>query len=249
MKIRDEIFEQFNIVRERIAQGIHDNDWSAVGWNVALIAAVIMAVVALAVGVLALVWKILGTLLGKIFSVPLVLVVISLVYEKFFGSSRKARQTEHNGEALERWAGQVYYYVRDSMYYVFRTVARRTSIQMPDDPADIEMRNKFFRQGGHIVFQFYAQVLGTRDKAKFEQKLRDTIVQLHKDGRFVGLSEELVEVNGLLYCPLQVLNMEEHDDGFVVQIVFADKETIPLVERGQERQRKAPGKTLYDDEP
>ena len=73
MKIRDEIFEQFNIVRERIAQGIHDNDWSAVGWNVALIAAVIMAVVALAVGVLALVWKILGTLLGKIFSVPLVL--------------------------------------------------------------------------------------------------------------------------------------------------------------------------------
>ena len=71
MKIRDEIFEQFNIVRERIAQGIHDNDWSAVGWNVALIAAVIMAVVALAVGVLALVWRILGTLLGKIFSVPL----------------------------------------------------------------------------------------------------------------------------------------------------------------------------------
>ena len=124
MKIRDEIFEQFNIVRERIAQGIHDNDWSAVGWNVALIAAVIMAVVALAVGVLALVWKILGTLLGKIFSVPLVLVVISLVYEKFFGSSRKARQAEHNGEALERWAGQVYYYVRDSMYYVFRKIGR-----------------------------------------------------------------------------------------------------------------------------
>ena len=153
MKIRDEIFEQFNIVRERIAQGIHDNDWSAVGWNVALIAAVIMAVVALAVGVLALVWKILGTLLGKIFfSCRWFWLSSASCMRSFFGSSRKARQTEHNGEALERWAGQVYYYVRDSMYYVFRTVARRTSIQMPDDPADIEMRNKFSVKVGTSSF-------------------------------------------------------------------------------------------------
>lgn len=249
MRIRDEILERINNVRERIAQAIHDGNWSALGWDIALVIAMMMVTVAIAVGVLALVWKILGTLLSKIFSVPLVLLIIGLVYENFLGGSRKARQTERDGDALERWAGQVYYYVRDSMYYVFRAVARRTSIQMPDDPADIEMRNQFFRQGKHIVFQFYAQVLGAQDKAKFEQKLRDTIVQLHKDGRFVGLSEELVEVNGRLYCPLQVLNVEEHDGGFVVQIVFADEKTIPLVERGQERQRKAPSKTLYDDEP
>lgn len=247
MKIREEILARFNAVRERIAQGIHDSDWPAVGWNVALIAAVVMVAVALAVGVLALVWKILGTLLGKIFAVPLVLFILGLSYKMNLEDSRKARQAERNGDALEWRAGQVYYYVRDSLYYVFRTVARRTSIQMPDDPADIEMRNQFFRQGGHIVFQFYAQVLGTQDKAKFEQKLRDTIVQLHKDGRFVGLNDELVEVNGFLYCPLQVLNVEECDDGFVVQIVLADEETIPLVERAQERQRKAPGKTLFDD--
>lgn len=249
MRIRDEILERINNVRERIAQAIHDGNWSALGWDIALVIAMMMVTVAIAVGVLALVWKILGTLLGKIFSVPLVLLIIGLVYENFLGGSRNARQMERDAADLERWAGQVYYYVRDSMYYVFRAVARRTSIQMPDDPADIEMRNQFFRQGKHIVFQFYAQVLGAQDKAKFEQKLRDTIVQLHKDGRFVGLSEELVEVNGRLYCPLQVLNVEEHDGGFVVQIVFADEKTIPLVERGQERQRKAPSKILYDDEP
>ena len=92
MKIRDEIFEQFNIVRERIAQGIHDNDWSAVGWNVALIAAVIMVAVALAVGVLALVWKILGTLLGKIFSVPLLLLILGL--------AAKGQQRKPEPEAL-----------------------------------------------------------------------------------------------------------------------------------------------------
>lgn len=249
MSIRDAILERFNNIRERIAQGIHDSDWFTVGWSVALIAAVVMVAVALAVGVLALVWKILGTLLGKIFSIPLVLLAIGLVYDNSLSGLRKESIVERSKEALERWAGQVYFYVRDSMYYVLRAVARRTNVQMPDDPADIEMRNQFFRQGGHIVFQFYAQVLGTQDKAKFEQKLRDTIVQLHKDGRFVGLSDELVEINGFLYCPLQVLNVEECDDGFVVQIVFADKETIPLVERAQERQRKAPGKTLYDDEP
>lgn len=251
--ILDAIKGHIDRIRKNIAQAIKDIDvptlarYGGIGLIALLIA--LLVVIVLTAGVLALMGKILGTLFGKIVSVPFVLLVIGLVYDGFLSGSRKARQTERNGDALERWAGQVYYYVRDSIYYVFRALARRTSIQMPEDPADIEMRNQFFRQGGHIVFQFYAQVLGTQDKSKFEQKLRDTIAQLHKDGRFVGLSEELVEVNGLLYCPLQVLNVEEHDNGFAVQIVFADKETIPLVERSQERQRKAPGKTLYDDEP
>ena len=45
------------------------------------------------------------------------------------------------------------------------------------------------------------------------------------------------------------MNVEEYDDGYVVQIVFADEETISLIGRAQERQRKAPSQTLYDDEP
>lgn len=57
MKIRDEILERINSVRERIAQAIHDSDWSTVGWNVALVLAVVMVAVALAVGTLALVGK------------------------------------------------------------------------------------------------------------------------------------------------------------------------------------------------
>lgn len=247
--IIDAIKDHVDRIRKNVARAIKDVDVPTLARYSCIGVIGLLIVVALAVGGLALVGKVLDTLLGKIFSVPLVLLVIGLVYDGFFSGSRKAHQTERNGDALERWAGQVYFYVRDSIYYVFRAVARRTNIQMPDDPTDIEMRNQFFCQGGHIVFQFYAQVLGTQDKTKFEQKLMDTIIQLHKDGRFVGLSEELVEVNGRLYCPLQVLNVEEHDGGFVVQIVFADEETIPLVERSQERQRKSPGKTLYDDEP
>lgn len=248
MSIREEILERINNVRVRIAQAIHDGAWSAVGWNIALVLAVVMVAVALAVGVLVLVGKILSTLLGKIFSVPLILLIIGLAYDNFGGGSRKKNIVDRTAEALTRWAEQVYYYVRDSMYYVFRAVARKMNIQMPDDPDDIEMRNRFIRQGEYMVFQFYVKLLGAVDKAKFEQKLTDTIVQLHRDGRFLGIPEDLVNVNGRLYCPLQVLNVEEYDDGFVVQIVFADEETIPLVERAQERQRKTPGKTLYDDE-
>ena len=248
MRIRDAIFERLNEIRERIAEGIHDKDWSAVGWNIALVLAVVMVAAALAVGALALVGKILSTLLGKVFAVPLILLIIGLVYDNFLSGSRKERIAERTAEALNRWAEQVYYYVRDSMYYVFRAVARRMEIQMPDDPSDIEMKNRFICQGKYVVFQFYVKLHGTADKAKFEHKLTDMIAQMHRDGRFLGISEDLVNVNGRPYCPLQVLNVDEYDDGFVVQIVFADEETIPLVERAQESQRKTPGKTLYDDE-
>lgn len=244
MSIRNEILERCNKARERIAKAIHDGDWSALGWNVALVLAIVMVAVALSVGVLALVGKILGTLLGKIFAVPLALSILGLSYKM----NCKERQTDRDTAALEKWARQVYFYVRDSMYYVFRAVARRTNVQIPDDPSDIEMRNRFFLQGRHIVFQFYVLLLAAQDKVKFTEKLTDTMAQLHRDGRFLGITEDLVKVNGLLYCPLQVLNVEEHDNGYVVQIVFADEETIPLVERAQERQRKTPGKTLFDDE-
>lgn len=245
----------FNAIKERwskfckgVAQAISGNDKAAQARYAGIILALVLIVLALSVGVLALMGKILGTLLGKIFSVPLILLIAGLVYEKFFSGPRKKGKVKRTVEELIRWAGQVYFYVRDSMYYVFRAVARRMNIQMPDDPDDIEMRNRFICQGEYIVFQFYVKLLGAVDKIKFEQKLTDTIVQLHRDGRFLGIPEDLVNVNGCLYCPIQVLNVEEYDDGFVVQIVFADEETIPLVERAQERQRKTPGKTLYDDE-
>lgn len=249
MSIRDEILERINNVRVRIAQAIHDGDWSALGWNTALILAVVMVAVALAVVVLALVGKILSTLLGKIFSVPLILLVIGLIYDGFFSGSRKARQTESIEESLERWAEQVYGYVRDSMFYVVQAMASRVSIIIkPNAHWDIEMKNRFFLQGDHIVFQFFVQMLALMEKSDFEQKLTDTLVKMHREGKLVGITSELVQINNLPYCPLQVLNVEPYDDGYVVQIVYADEDTITLVKREQQRQRKTPGKILFDDE-
>ena len=245
MKIREEILARFNAVRERIAQGIHDSDWSAVGWNVALIAAVVMVAVALAVGILALVWKILGTLLGKIFAVPLVLFILGLSYKMNLEDSHRAHIVERTVEALTRWAEQMYGYVRDSMYLVIQNMADRVSIIVkPNAHWDIEMKNRFFRQGDHIVFQFFVQMLAPMEKADFARKLTDTLVKMHREGKLVGITSELVEINNLPYCPLQVLNVKPYDDGYVVQIVYADEDTITLVKREQQRQRKDPGQYL-----
>ena len=249
MSILEEIQARINAFKDHIAQAIHDGDWSTVGWNVALVLAVVMVAVALAVGTLALVGKILGTLLGKVLAVPLVLFVLGLSYKYNLEDSHKARQTERDADTLERWAEQVYGYVRDSTYYVVQAMAGRVRLIIkPNAPWDIEMQNRFFRQGEHMVFQFFVQLLGPMEKPRFEQKLTDCMVQLHREGRLVGITSELVEINNLPYCPLQVLNVEPYDDGYVVQIVYADEDTVTTVKRGQQRQRKSPSQKFFDDE-
>ena len=247
--IWNSIVERFNRWCEDTAQSIRDSNWSVVGWNIALALAIVMVVVALAVAVLALVGKILGTVLGKIFSVPLVLLIIGLVYDNFFAGSRNKRKAEREAEELEAWAGRAYEYVRDSMFYVVQAMADRMKVVKPHSPHDIEMGNRFFCQGNYTIFQFYVQLWETLDKSRFEQKLTDTISQMHRDHRLVGIPSDLVEVNHRYYCPLLVLNVEPFDDGYTVQVVFADEETVPLVDRAKQRNRKAPSQTLYDDEP
>lgn len=248
MKIKDAILERWYDVRDRMAYAIQDGDWTTLLWYIGLVLAVVLAALALGVGVLALIWKAFGTVLGKIFAVLLVLFIFGKSYQLNFEDSRKARQAERDIAELNRWATQVYGYVRDSMYYVLQNLADRANIIKPNVPSDIEMGNKFFRQNGHIVFQFYVELSKAMDKAKFEEKLTATLFQMHRDGRLVGIASDLVEINNLPYCPLQVLNVEQYDDGFTFQIVFADEETIPLVERGQQRNRKRPGKNLFDDD-
>lgn len=248
MRIRDEILERINNVRERMAQAIHDGNWPALGWDVARVSAAALVVLAVALVILALVGKILGTLLGKIFSVPLVLLIIGWVYGKFLEGPHNERKAERDAEELEAWAGRAYKYVRDSLFYVVQALADRMKVVKPNVPSDIEMGNRFFRQGNYIIFQFYVQLWETLDKSRFEQKLTDTISQMHRDHRLVGIPSDLVEVNHRYYCPLLVLNVEPYDDGYTVQVVFADEETVPLVDRAKQRNRKAPSQTLYDDE-
>lgn len=247
-EILDAIKDHVDRIRKNVAKAITDVDVPTLARYSGISLIVLLVVITLGVGTLALVGKILGTLLGKVFAVPLVLFVLGLSYKMNFEDSRKARQTERIGETLEQWAEQVYGYVRDSMFFVVQAMASRVSaIIKPNAHWDIEMKNRFFLQGDHIVFQFFVQMLAPMEKADFAQKLTDTLVRMHREGQLVGITSELVEINNLPYCPLQVLNVKPYDDGYVVQIVYAEEDTITMVEREQERQRKAPGKTLYDD--
>ena len=170
------------------------------------------------------------------------------MYKAYFGGSREPDEDERNAEKLKKWAKQVYGYIRDSMFYVVQNLADRTNIIRPSAASDIELENRFFLQDKHIVFQFYVEMSSAMDKAKFEEKFTTTLFQMHHDGRLVGIASDLVEINNLPYCPLQVSNVEQYDDGFTVQIVFADEETIPLVEREQQRNRKRPGKNFFDND-
>lgn len=102
IKIRNEILERFNKIRERIVQAIHDGDWSAVAWNVAIVLAIVA--VALGRGRSGLAWKVLGTLLGKIFAVPLVLFILVLSYKMNLENSRAAYCVKSEFAMLDEWA-------------------------------------------------------------------------------------------------------------------------------------------------
>jgi len=248
--------EIFNAAKQRCheffqdtAQAILKRDKQTYRRNILIAVCTMLSAIVLIGLLIALLWKALGTLLGKVFMVPMVLFILGLSYKMNLEDSRKARQAEREADKLEVWAERAYEYVRDSMFYVVQAIADRIKVVKPNVPNDIEMGNRFFRQGNYIIFQFYVQLWETLDKAKFEQKLTDTLNRMHRDHRLVGIPPDLIEVNHRYYCPLLVLDVEPYDDGYTIQVVFADEETVPLVDRAKQRNRKAPSKTLYDDEP
>ena len=225
MSIRDEIRERFNNIRECIAQGIHDGDWSAVGWNVALILAIVMVAVALGVGALALVWKILGTLLGKVFAVPLFLLIFGLAVTD---------------------PEQVYGYVLNALFLVFRAVSEySTNIVMPSRPSAIELTDEPYTiEDGYVVYNFLAKTCGPIDTAQLKRDMTRTIRQMHQAHELNGIPRDLVQINGAWYCPLQILgNPQDFGEYVQVSVVFATEKTIELTHA-----RKRKGKNLTDDE-
>lgn len=257
MKIRDEILERFNKIRERIAQGIHDGDWSAVGWNVALVLAVVMVAFALAVGVLALVWWVLGTLLGKVFAVPLVLFILGLSYKMNLEDSRAAHRVKGESAMLEEWADGIYEYVRDAMFLAFRAVSEYTNIVTPSRASAIELvESPYTLEDGYAVFNFIAKVCGSVDVDNLKKDLVRTVQQLHRAHELNGLPRDLVQINGAWYCPLQILGKpQDMGDYIQVSVVFATEKTVELTRARRllnldntRYARRKRGETFTDDE-
>lgn len=230
MKIRDEILERFNNVRERIAHGIHDGNWSAVGWNVALILAIMMVAAALGVGVLALVWKILGTLLGKVFAVPLVLFILGLSYKMNLEDSRAAHRAKRESATMGEWVESIYEYVRDAMFLVFRAVSEYTNIVMPPRPSAIELvETPYTLEDGYAVFNFIVKVCGPVDVGTLKNDLMRTLQQMHRAHELNGIPRDLTEINGGYYCPLQILGTPQDFGEYVqVSVVFATEKTVKV---------------------
>lgn len=230
MKITDAILERINHVRERIAQAIHDGDWSTVAWNAALVLAVIMVAVALSVGVLALAWKVLSTLLGKIFAVPLALLILGLSYKINFEDSRTARRVQNESAALDEWAEEMYDYVRDAMFLVFRAVSEYSDIVTPSRCSAIELpENCYSIEDGFVVFNFIAKVCGPVDTAQLKMDMQTALRQMHRTHELNGIPRDLAEINGSYYCPLQILGKpQDLGDHVQVSVVFANEKTVEL---------------------
>ena len=208
-----------------------------------------MVAVALGVGALALVWKILGTLLGKVFAVPLFLLIFGLAVTEQRKPRTGGRETDPE---------QVYGYVLNALFLVFRAVSEySTNIVMPSRPSAIELTDEPYTiEDGYVAYNFLAKTCGPIDTAQLKRDMTRTIRQMHQAHELNGIPRDLVQINGAWYCPLQILgNPQDFGEYVQVSVVFATEKTIELTHArkllylddiGHARKRK--GKNLTDDE-
>lgn len=240
-----------------IAQAISDSDWKTVFYNAGIALVVVLGAVALAVVVLVLVGKILGTLLGKVFAVPLVLFILGLSYKMNLEDSRKARRIKSESATLDEWAEEVYGYVLNALFLVFRSVSEYTNIITPTRASSIELiDNPYTIEDGYVVFNFVDKVCGPIDTAQFKADIQRTLRQMHRAHELNGIPRDLTEINGSYYCPLQILGKPQDFGDYVqVSVVFATEKTVALTRADKllnldntRYARRKRGETLTDDE-
>lgn len=255
--ILDAIKGHVDRIRKNVAQAIKDVDVPTLAryGGIGLIA--LLAVIALGVGVLALVGKILGTLLGKVLAVPLVLFVLGLSYKLNLEDSRAAHRAKCESATMGEWAENIYEYVRDAMFLVFRAVSEYTNIVTPSRPSAIELVDTpYTLEDGYAVFNFVVKVCGPVDVVNLKNDLMRTIQQMHRAHELNGIPRDLTEINGGYYCPLQILGKPQDFGEYIqVSVVFATEQTVKvaLLRRSLNldnigRAHGPQGKNLTDDD-
>ena len=225
MKITDAIRERLHEVRDRIAYAIQNSDWATLGWNVAFVLAIVLVAVASGVGILALVWKVLGPLLGKIFTGFLVLFILGLSLK----DALPARQKIGEPATLDEWADNIYYYVLDALFLALRAVSEYSNIVTPSRASAIELTDEPYTiEDGYVVFNFFGKTCGPIDTTELKKDLQYTLQQLHRAHELNGISRDLVEINGSYYCPLQILGTQDLSDHVQISVVFATEKTVEM---------------------
>lgn len=256
-QVFNSIVDRLNGFFEDTADAIRDKDRRTEVRNVGIVLAAIFIIIALTVGVLALVWKILGTLLGKVFAVPLVLFILGLSYKMNLEDSRAAHRAKCESATIGEWAESIYEYVRDAMFLVFRAVSEYTNIVTPPRPSAIELvETPYTLEDGYAVFNFIVKVCGPVDVGTLKNDLMRTLQQMHRAHELNGIPRDLTEINGGYYCPLQILGTPQDFGEYVqVSVVFATEKTVKvtLLRRSLNldnigRAHRPQGKNLTDDE-
>lgn len=246
--ILDALNEKKKKIQKNVGKAIRDTNVPVLAQYIGILLVVLIIAVALGVGVLALVWKVLGTLLGKVFAVPLFLLIFGLAVTE----QRKPRT---GGREID--PEQVYEYVLNALFLVIRAVSEYSNIIMPSRPSAIELTDEPYTiEDGYVVYHFLAKTCGPIDTAQLRRDMTRTIRQMHQAHEFNGIPRDLVQINGAWYCPLQILGKPQDLGEYVqVSVVFATEKTVELT-RAQKllnldnigHAHKRQGKNLTDDE-
>lgn len=251
------IMGRLNEFSEHTAQAIRDSDWKTVAQSTGIALAAVLFILALVVVILILIGKALGTLLGKVLAVPLVLFILGLSYKMNLEDSRAIHKAKSESAKLDEWAEGIYEYVRDAVFLAFRAVSEYTNIITPSRASTIELVDTpYTLEDGYAVFNFIAKICGPIDVDSLKSDLTRTLQQLHRAHELNGIPRDLVQINGSWYCPLQILGKPQDMGDYVqLSVIFATEKTVELTRahkllnldntRYARRQR---GETLTDDE-
>lgn len=205
--------------------------------------------------------KLLGTLLGKVLAVPVVLFIMGMSYKMNFEDARAARRKKSEPATWDEWAANIYEYVRDAVFLAFRAVSEYSNIITPARSSAIELPDASYTiEDGYVVFHFMARICGAVDPEQLKTDLQRTLRQKHRAHELNGFSCDLTKINGSYYCPLQIWGEPlDYGDYVQVSVVFATEKTIalsgspPSIHRvlnldGTGRTRGPRGAHLTDDE-
>lgn len=258
MKILFAIKKRIDKFSAETADALEVGDWGLVARHILLTFLIISVMSIIIFLSLFILWKLLSGILGRIllglFGSPLVVYILYLSYRANTQDTKEFQQQQSSKAHLEVWAEEIYGYMRDAMFLVFRAASEYTSIVMPSTPGAVELPNCISIRDGYAVFNFFARV---REPINTEQVRRDlsrTLTQMLRAHELKGIPSDLVQIGSSYYAPLQLLEVVDYGDSITVSVVFTNEKTVEVIKTRRllklDLQRKHEPKKpedLYDD--
>lgn len=259
MKIKEAIRNRFTDFDLKIAEAIKTGDWKFIIHNIGICCLILSVFFTIALLIFIICSRLFGEyvkhILGFFVGIPLMIYILFLSYQANYNDSRKSHENQKRNNQLEIWAENIYEYVRDAMYLVFRSMSDYTAIIMPSSPSSIELPNGISIKNNYVVFNFIVRVRDIVDPTQIKRELNRTLSQMLRAHELNGVPSELVLINGSYYTPLQIYDIVDWGDSISVSVVFADENTVDIIkarkiphfEISSKRSHNKPD-PLYDDE-